>query len=73
MRCPSFKILAEHQRAGRPAARVAEEAVANLRLARALAVFAVLKAAAVLVLVVRAKIGALASRVRTRGGSIPKN
>jgi hypothetical protein len=49
---------------------VAEEAVANLRLARALAV---LKAAAVLVLVVRAKIGALASRVRTRGGSIPKN
>jgi hypothetical protein len=70
MRCPSFKILAEHQRAGRPAARVAEKAVANLRLARALAV---LKAAAVLVLVVRAKIGALASRVRTRGGSIPKN
>jgi hypothetical protein len=39
--------------------------VANLRLARALAVFAVV----VLVLVVRAKIGALASR----GGSIPKN
>jgi hypothetical protein len=43
--------------------------VANLRLARALAVFAVLKAVVVLVLVVRAKIGALASR----GGSIPKN
>jgi hypothetical protein len=40
------------------AARVAEEAVANLRLARALAVYDVLKAAVVLVLVVRAKIGA---------------
>jgi hypothetical protein len=49
-----------------PAARVAEEAVANLRLARALAV---LQAAVVLVLAVRAKIGALASRVRIRGGS----
>lgn len=51
-----------------PAARVAHEAAANLRLARSLAVYTVLKATLVVALVVRAKIGALASRVRMRGG-----
>ncbi|TVU00548.1 hypothetical protein EJB05_54011, partial [Eragrostis curvula] len=46
------------------AARVAEAAAANMRLARAIAVYAVLWAAVRVVLVVRSKIGALASRVR---------
>ncbi|EES18666.1 hypothetical protein BDA96_09G242500 [Sorghum bicolor] len=49
------------------AARVADSAAADLRLARAVTAYAVVKAAVRLALVVRPKIGALASRVRSLG------
>jgi len=52
------------RRLGGPAARAAGEAAADLRLARALAAYAVVKAAVRVVLVARAKAGAIASRVR---------
>ncbi|KAL6620677.1 hypothetical protein ACP70R_035816 [Stipagrostis hirtigluma subsp. patula] len=52
------------RRLAEPAARAADAAAANLRLARAVAVYAVLKAVVRVVLVVRRKIGALAPRVR---------
>ncbi|KAG2617582.1 hypothetical protein PVAP13_3NG182174 [Panicum virgatum] len=53
----------EARRLGGPAARAAGEAAAHLRLARAVAAYAVVKAAVRVVLVARAKAGALASRV----------
>ncbi|CAD6332880.1 unnamed protein product [Miscanthus lutarioriparius] len=49
------------------AARVADSAAADLRLARAVAAYAVVKAAVRVALVVGPKIGALASRVRSLG------
>ncbi|CAN6359185.1 unnamed protein product [Urochloa humidicola] len=49
-----------------PAARVAAAATADLRLARAVAVYAVVKAAVRVALVTRPKVGALASRVGRR-------
>ncbi|KAF0928293.1 hypothetical protein E2562_039404 [Oryza meyeriana var. granulata] len=57
--------------AGPAAARAAGVAAANLRLARALAVYAVLRAAVRAAMVVRPKVAALASRVasaRAEGG-----
>ncbi|RCV16577.1 hypothetical protein SEVIR_3G151900v4 [Setaria viridis] len=50
-----------------PAARVAAAAAADLRLARAVAVYAVVKAAVRVVHAARPKVGALASRVRRLG------
>ncbi|CAD6271239.1 unnamed protein product [Miscanthus lutarioriparius] len=49
------------------AARVADLAAADLRLARAVAAYAVVKATVRVALVIRPKIGALASRVRSLG------
>ncbi|AQK92057.1 hypothetical protein ZEAMMB73_Zm00001d009540 [Zea mays] len=49
------------------AARVAGLAAADLRLARAVAAYAVVKAAVRVALVVRPRIGALASRLRSHG------
>ncbi|RLM98539.1 hypothetical protein C2845_PM06G01960 [Panicum miliaceum] len=54
-----------------PAARVAGAAAADLRLARAVAAYAVVKAAVRVVLVVRPKVAKLASRVRSLGVDEP--